>query len=96
MLQAAPFTSGMPTSLSTDARGRNPEWKNFGQVLFGPGMVEQGTEGGEIDFLTFLDAVNRAQLDTFINSEQGQVRLFLVLRVTISAAVGPLRAVSNT
>lgn len=42
------------------------------KVLFGPGMVEQGTEGGEIDFLTFLDAVNRAQLDTFVNSEQGQ------------------------
>ena len=42
------------------------------KVLFGPGMIESGTEGGEISYIDFLEAVNRAQLDTFVNSEQGQ------------------------
>ena len=29
--------------------------------LFGEDMVETGSEGGEIDFLTYLDAVNREE-----------------------------------
>mmetsp|Transcript_4714 Transcript_4714/g.6068 ORF Transcript_4714/g.6068 Transcript_4714/m.6068 type:complete len:225 (+) Transcript_4714:32-706(+) len=40
--------------------------------LFGRDMVESGTEGGEIDFLTYLEAVNRAQIRMYENSEQGQ------------------------
>jgi len=43
--------------------------------LFGADMVESGVEGGEIDFLTYLDAVNRAQLKMYENSEQGQANL---------------------
>ena len=43
----------------------------FSLSCAGPGMVEQGTEGGEIDFLGYLDAMNRAQLDMFLNSEHG-------------------------
>ena len=33
------------------------------------------SQGGEIDFLTYLDAVNRAQLSMYENSEQGQAAL---------------------
>ena len=33
------------------------------------------SQGGEIDFLTYLDAVNRAQLKMYENSEQGQANL---------------------
>jgi Ca2+-binding EF-hand superfamily protein len=40
--------------------------------LFGKDMVESGTEGGEIDFVTYLEAVNQAQLRMYENSEQGQ------------------------
>mmetsp|Transcript_47589 Transcript_47589/g.95879 ORF Transcript_47589/g.95879 Transcript_47589/m.95879 type:complete len:228 (-) Transcript_47589:87-770(-) len=43
--------------------------------LFGDDMVESGTEGGDIDFLSYLEAVNRAQLVMYENSEQGQANL---------------------
>ena len=43
--------------------------------LFGEDMVETGSEGGEIDFLTYLDAVNRAQLSMYENREFGQAAL---------------------
>ena len=43
--------------------------------LFGDDMVETGSEGGEISFLQYLDAVNRAQLSMYENSEFGQAAL---------------------
>lgn len=38
-------------------------------------MTPSRAQGGEIDFLTYLEAVNRAQLSMYENSEQGQANL---------------------
>jgi len=42
--------------------------------LFGDDMQEQGTQGGEIDFPTYLSAVEKTQLVTFLNSAQGKAQ----------------------
>ncbi|CBJ30770.1 conserved unknown protein [Ectocarpus siliculosus] len=43
--------------------------------LFGEGMRETGTQGGEIGFLEYLEAVERTQLNTFVQSSVGRAQL---------------------
>ncbi|CAM9462411.1 unnamed protein product [Sphacelaria rigidula] len=43
--------------------------------LFGEGMRETGTQGGEIDFLQYLEAVERTQFSTFLQSSAGRAQL---------------------
>ncbi|CAM9382766.1 unnamed protein product [Phaeothamnion confervicola] len=43
--------------------------------LFGEEMRETGTQGGEINFLQYLEAVERTQLQTFLNSTAGRAQL---------------------
>jgi len=43
--------------------------------LFGDDMRETGTQGGEIDFLTYLRAVEKTQLMTFLNSAHGKAQV---------------------
>jgi len=43
--------------------------------LFGHEMIETGTQGGEIDFPTYLKAVEKTQLLTFLNSPHGKAQL---------------------
>ncbi|CAN0330895.1 unnamed protein product, partial [Pylaiella littoralis] len=43
--------------------------------LFGAGMRETGTQGGEIGFLEYLEAVERTQLNTFVQSSLGRAQL---------------------
>ena len=40
--------------------------------LFGKGMKETGREGGEIDFLQYLGAVERTQYQTFMATSMGR------------------------
>jgi len=40
--------------------------------LFGTDMRENGKQGGEIDFLTYLQAVERTQMNTFLNTSLGK------------------------
>merc|ERR1711998_798683 len=40
--------------------------------LFGHNMQETGTQGGEIDFFQYLEAVERTQMQTFMNSSVGR------------------------
>ena len=41
--------------------------------LFGEQMRESGKQGGEIDFLHYLEAVDRIQMRTFWASPQGKL-----------------------
>ena len=43
--------------------------------LFGEDMTESGTQGGEITFPQYLQAVERIQLKTFINSSTGKAQI---------------------
>ncbi|CAM9128071.1 unnamed protein product [Ectocarpus sp. 4 AP-2014] len=43
--------------------------------LFGECMRETGTQGGEIGFLEYLEAVERTQLNTFVQSSVGRAQL---------------------
>lgn len=58
--------------------------------LFGADMVESGPEGGEIDFLTYLSAVDKAQRNMYEHSEVGQAELAKVgLKATEQPVVFP-------
>ncbi|KAJ8602185.1 hypothetical protein CTAYLR_003521 [Chrysophaeum taylorii] len=43
--------------------------------LFGDDMQETGTQGGEIDFSTYLKAVEKTQLATFLQSAHGKAQI---------------------
>lgn len=43
--------------------------------LFGDDMQETGTQGGEIDFTTYLRAVEKTQLVTFLHSAHGKAQV---------------------
>lgn len=43
--------------------------------LFGSEMIETGTQGGEIDFATYLNVVEKTQLLTFLNSPHGKAQI---------------------
>ena len=42
------------------------------KMLFGDDMKEEGKGGGEIDFVTYLRAVEKTQLATFLQSNYGK------------------------
>ena len=43
--------------------------------LFGAGMRETGTQGGEVNFLQYLEAVEKIQLMAFLNSSMGKAQV---------------------
>lgn len=43
--------------------------------LFGDEYLERGTEGGEINFLQYLESVERTQLQAFLNTNVGKAQL---------------------
>ena len=55
--------------------------------LFGTDLTENGTEGGEIDFPTYLRAVEKTQLLTFLRSTAGKNQL--AKAKSLSKLIGP-------
>lgn len=65
--------------------------------LFGDDMRETGTQGGEIDFLTYLRAVEKTQLMTFLNSAHGKAQVAKAgsARKLMGASLGDLEKGSH-